>query len=185
MSQARLFLIRSAVHKVSSPDLFLDLIPVMGLENVLAWGIPLFLGLVACLFFLYPERIPFSLKTVGLLFLIRSFFVVLTPLGMRADQVVQAPQGFLQDLAYSSYDFFFSGHVAVPFLFALIFWRNPWVRSLMLCIALFVAAAVLLAHTHYSIDVFSVPFIVPTIYRIAQHFFRDDITSAAPTSIAR
>ncbi len=30
-----------------------------------------------------------------------------------------------------------------------------------------IAMGVLLAHTHYSIDVFAVPFIVPTIYRLA------------------
>jgi hypothetical protein len=162
------------IQTVSSPDLFLDILPTTSVESVLVWGVPVLFGLIIWALLLHPERIPFSLKSMGALFFIRSFFVILTPMGIRADQAVLFPKGFLQNLAYSSNDFFFSGHVAIPFLFALLFWDVRWIRSIMLFIAGLFAVSVLLAHTHYSIDVFAVPFIVPTIYRLCVSVFRKD-----------
>lgn len=156
-------------HPVESPDLILDLIPTMGMENFLVWGVPLVIATILAILFYKPERLPFAVKTLGLLYFVRSFFVILTPMGVREDQFVQLTTGgILQNLAYGSNDFFFSGHTATPFLFAVIFWQDTWIRSVMLGWSTLFAGAVLLAHTHYSIDVFAVPFMVPTIVLLAR-----------------
>ena len=172
---ARHYLSDTNIHTLSSPDFFLDILPTTSVENVLVWGIPVLFCFAVCALLLHPERIPFSLKTMGALFFIRAFFVVLTPMGIRPDQAVTVSKGFLQGLAYSSNDFFFSGHVAFPFLLALIFWNVRWIRLIMFFISVIFGVSVLLAHTHYSIDVFAVPFIVPTIYRLCTSFFRKDM----------
>lgn len=171
MELSRLYLFDKNINLVSSPDLLLDILPSMSLDNILVWGLQLLLVFIAVVHYVYPEYIPFSCKTVGLLFFIRSFFVVLTPLGIRPDQVVMSPEGIFASLAYSSNDFFFSGHVSLPFMLGLIFWQKPWVRNGFFGVAMVFAAGVLLAHTHYSIDVFVVPLVAPTILTLSRYLF--------------
>jgi hypothetical protein len=145
----------------------------MKINAVLIWGVPILFALITCALLLHPDRLPFALKALGVLLIVRAFFIILTPMGFRADQAITSPEGFLQQLAYSN-DFFFSGHVSIPFLFAFIFWDERWIRYVMFSISGIFAACVLLAHTHYSIDVFVVPFIVPTVYRFSLWFFGSD-----------
>jgi membrane-associated phospholipid phosphatase len=71
-------------------------------------------------------------------------------------------------------NFFYSGHTAFPFLLALIFWDNKYLRYLFLFLTVFFGAAVLLAHVHYSIDVFAAPFIVYGMYVITARLFPHD-----------
>lgn len=168
---SRYYLLYGGFQTVSSPDTILDMLPALHMENFLAWGVPVLLALIGAVLAMYPEKIPFALKSLGLLFGVRAVFVLLTPLGIRPDQVVTTPVGIFENLAYASNDFFFSGHVSIPFLFALIFWQRQWVRSLFLVFSGLFAFSVLLAHTHYSIDVFAVPFVVPTIHRMARYLF--------------
>jgi hypothetical protein len=168
---SRYYLLNGGFHTVSSPDTILDMLPALHMENFLVWGVPLMLACMGIVFVLYPEKIPYALKALGLLFGIRAVFVLLTPLGIRPDQVVTTPVGVFQNLAYGSNDFFFSGHTSVPFLFAMIFWQERWIRNLFLGFSLMFGFSVLLAHTHYSIDVFAVPLIVPTIDWAARYLF--------------
>jgi hypothetical protein len=171
---AREYLVLTSSSIGAKPDFFLDILPVMRLEDFLVWGVPVLLLFITSILFVYPERLPFSLKAIGLFLLIRSFFIVLTPLGVRPDQITSSAQGLFQSLAYGGHDFFFSGHVSFPLLFAFIFWEVLWVRSTMFLIAGFFGCAVLLAHTHYSIDVFAVPVIMPSIHRLALIIFKQD-----------
>lgn len=164
-----------ALHAEWGPDIFLDNLPVLKLKDFLVWGVELLLLILVPILLLYPEYIPFSLKSVGLLYLVRSFFVILTPLGNRPDRVVETTQGFFYTLAYTSNDFFFSGHVSFPFMLALVFWKVKPIRYGMLITSFCFAVGVLLAHTHYSIDVFAVPFIVPTIFGISRYLFARDV----------
>jgi len=157
------------------PDLLLDFLPVMELKFFLAWGLELLLAFLAVVIFVYPEYLPFSLKTIGLLYLIRSFFIILTPLGARPDKVVAPVEELFYNLAYGSNEFFFSGHVSFPFMLALIFWHKPLIRYVLLLFTVLFAAAVLLAHTHYSIDVFAVFFMAPTIFGISRVLFHRDV----------
>jgi hypothetical protein len=171
---SRYYLNAFAQDAVSTPDFLLDRLPTTDMEGFIIWGVPLTIGILLILLWFYPWRIPFTFKAIGILFFIRAFFIVLTPLGIRDDQIGFLGSGLFFDLAYGTNDFFFSGHVAFPFLFALIFWRELHIRLLFFGIALLFALGVLLAHTHYSIDVFAVPFILPTIYTIVGFFFPED-----------
>ncbi len=174
MMASRAYLVTSYVHAVTPPDLLLDILPPMRMENVLVWGVPILIGLCVAACSRYPERLPTVLRMTGFLFLVRAFFVQLTPMGLRPDQIGPTTDGFFQSIAYGSNDFFFSGHVSFPFLLALIFWHSPLFRTAMLGMSGLFAVAVLFAHTHYSIDVFAVPLIVPTLYRIGVYVFGDD-----------
>lgn len=156
-------------------DLILDHVPVMDLEYFLVWGLEILFGFLALLIFLYPEYLPFSLKTIGLLYAVRSFFIILTPLGARPDQVLSPNNHLLYELTYGTNEFFFSGHTAFPLMLACIFWRKPFVRSILLLSSILFGIAVLVAHTHYSIDVFAVPLIVPTLFLASKGIFGKDV----------
>jgi len=156
-------------------DLFLDNLPVMDLEYFLVWGLELLFAFLAAIIFLHPGYLPFSIKAIGLLYLIRSFFIILTPLGARPEQVIAPTNGMLYELAYGSNEFFFSGHTSFPLILALIFWHKPIIRSVLLIATALFGMAVLLAHTHYSIDVFAAPFIVPTIFAMSKKLFAGDL----------
>jgi hypothetical protein len=135
----------------------------------------LFLVFLIVVLILYLEYLPFTLKTLGLLYFIRSFFIVLTPLGNRPDQVLEITQDLFSRLAYSNNDFFFSGHVALPFMLMFLFWDKNLVRTICFGATLLFASAVLLAHTHYSIDVFSVFFMIPTVFGLSRFLFARDV----------
>lgn len=175
---ARQYLEFFGTHADGSADLLLDKLPVLGMEQFLVWGTPLFICMLGVLSLCFPERLPFILKSYGLLYGIRGFFVILTPLGVRADQLIAHPSNFFQAMTYGSSDFFFSGHVSAPFMMAMLFWHKPLIRNFMFLASFIFAAAVLLAHTHYSIDVFAIPLIVPSIERIARWLFPQDAALA-------
>jgi membrane-associated phospholipid phosphatase len=80
---------------------------------------------------------------------------------------------------------FFSGHTALPFLVALIFWDNVRARTVLLLLSLVFAIAVLLAHIHYSIDVFAAPFMAYGIYAIAKYLFPRDYALIAPPPVGK
>jgi membrane-associated phospholipid phosphatase len=62
-------------------------------------------------------------------------------------------------------DLFFSGHTATLFLLFLIADKKSF-KIFFLCCTLLVAAAVILQHVHYTVDVFTAPFFAYTSYRI-------------------
>lgn len=171
---SRYYLSEFAQDAPSIPDFFLDRLPTADMEGFIVWGVPLTIGLLLVLLWFYPWRIPFTGKAIGALFLVRAFFIVLTPLGIREDQIGSMGEGFFFDLAYGTNDFFFSGHVSFPFLLALIFWKELPIRLLFFLTTILFAFGVFFAHTHYSIDVFAVPFIVPTIYTSVCFLFPED-----------
>lgn len=166
--------LQNSLKGMWEPDLILDHIPVMDLEYFLVWGLEMLFAFLILIIYIYPKYLPFSLKSIGLLYFIRSFFIVLTPLGARPEQVASPHDGFLYELAYGTNEFFFSGHTSFPLLLALILWRKPLIRTILLIATILFGVAVLVAHTHYSIDVFAVPFMVPTIYALARVLFPKD-----------
>ena len=157
-------------------DLILDNIPVIDLSFII-----IEIGLVAIILgtlfvFSKPRYVLFTLKAIALLIIIRAFFISLTHVGIHPDGIV--PGLGLFDAVYTYLKFqtglFFSGHTGMPFLMALIFWDNLRARYTFLSLSLIFAVAVLLAHVHYSIDVFAAPFMAYGIFKIAQHFFPRD-----------
>ena len=71
-------------------------------------------------------------------------------------------------------DLFFSGHTGLPFLLALIWWRELPFRLVFLSFSFFFAIVVLLGHMHYSIDVLGAFFITYTIFHLLEKFFKKD-----------
>ena len=134
--------------------------------------------LIIVLLTVKPKYIIFATKSLALLIIIRSFFISLTHLWVNPEQVNfrQDLTGFwLYDILYNTQnDFFFSGHTSIPFMMALVFWKEKIRRIVFLITTLVFASSVIIAHIHYSIDVFAAPFITFSIYSLAKYFFKKD-----------
>lgn len=158
-------------------DLILDNIPAIGL-NFIIIEIALATIVLGTLFVVFakPRHILFSLKAVALFIIIRAFFISLTHVGIHPDSI--APGFGFFDGIYSYLNFqtglFFSGHTGLTFLMALIFWEHFNTRAVFLTLSFVFGVAVLLAHIHYSIDVFAAPFMAYGIFNIARYFFPKD-----------
>ncbi|MHB8710584.1 MAG: phosphatase PAP2-related protein [Minisyncoccota bacterium] len=157
-------------------DLLLDNLPVINLNLIIIEGAFLSIVLGALFVFLNPRYILFSLKSLALFITIRAFFISLTHVGIYPGNI-DPGLGFFDGIySYLNFQtgFFFSGHTALPFLMALIFWDKWYARIALLSLSFVFAVAVLLAHIHYSIDVFAAPFMAYGIFRIARHLFARD-----------
>ena len=84
-----------------------------------------------------------------------------------APQGAISPPGFPGIVSALSFrqDYFFSGHVAFPFLCFLLF-KESRIRWFFLASSIVMGVVVLLGHLHYSIDVFAAFFITYASYRI-------------------
>jgi hypothetical protein len=160
---------------MSSPvsDIVLSNIRVYDVEIAFVWGGIVFWFFTLLLAISKPTRLPFVSKSVALFVLIRSVFISLTHIASFPTHLVIEPTKFLGMFSYYG-DLFFSGHVGLPFLMALIFWHNKKLRVLLLAAALFFSVVVLMGHIHYSIDVLGAFFITYTIYQIAIWLFKKD-----------
>ncbi|MSU60450.1 MAG: hypothetical protein EXS52_00855 [Candidatus Staskawiczbacteria bacterium] len=159
-------------------DLVLDHLAVVNLDFFIVEGALVSTVIVMILFLLYPRYLIFSLKALAFFIIIRSFFISLTHLGTNLHQITLDHGSigfFLYDFLYNAKnDFFFSGHVGASFLFALIFWKQVLWRATFLGISIIFAVSMLLAHMHYSIDIFAAPFITYGIFTISKRLFRKD-----------
>lgn len=158
-------------------DILLDNLPVVNLDFVIVEGALLFVILSGLLFIMKPRYFLFGLKAIALLLIVRALFISLTHLGT-PPYYIPIDTG---DFAYKFYklfdfrgDLFFSGHTGFPFLMALLFWQEKFWRYIFLILTAVFGTSVLLAHIHYSIDVFAAPFIVYGVFRITEEFFKGD-----------
>ncbi len=158
-------------------DILLDNLPVLNIDFIIIQGAMLFWGFVMLVLIFHYRYLLFSLKAIALFVIVRAFFISLTHIGIHPEQAVFDGNGLLTHIynrLISDSEFFFSGHTGAPFLLALIFWDDkPW-RRFFLAAMVFFAASVLLAHVHYSIDVFAAPFITYGVFKIAAKIFRSD-----------
>lgn len=172
----RAVLYTDQISVVKVDDLILDNIPTLDLSYIYTFGIYLVALIVTFYPIIFkPELAPFTGKTVAAFIIIRAFFISLTHLG--------APEGYFQlsqfedqpplfTIFYTN-DLFFSGHTGFPFLGALLFWKNKFLRWFLLLMSVAQAATVLFMHVHYSIDVFSAYFITYTIYVLSDKIFHN------------
>jgi len=154
-------------------DLLLDNLPVVNLNFIIIEGalFSIVAGIVFVL--LQPRSILFSLKSLALLIVIRALFVSLTHVGIYPGNI-DPGLGFFDGIySYLNFQtgFFFSGHTGLPILLALIFWEKFRARVVFLSLSVIFGIAVLLAHIHYSIDVFAAPFMAYGIYHLARRLF--------------
>ncbi len=164
-----------ATEQASSPvtDLILSNIRVFDVDGFFVYG-PVVFWVIAGLYIISdPKRIPFTLKSIALFLVIRSFFLTLTHIGPFPARVNLDITGFFGIFNGGS-DLFFSSHTGLPFLMAFVFWENKYWRNFFVAASLFFGAIVLMAHLHYSIDVFAAFFITYAIFRLAEKFFKKD-----------
>ena len=167
-----------ATEKASSPvtDIILSNVPEFDVNTIFIWG-PVVMFVFVTLISLYnPKRIPFVLKSIALFTVVRAVFISLTHLGPFPTQaVILNASNFVNKFTFGG-DLFFSGHTGLPFLLALIFWREKSLRYIFLFLSAMFGVVVLLGHLHYSIDVLSAFFITYAIYHMSMFFFKKDYT---------
>jgi hypothetical protein len=173
------FAITYATERASGPvtDIILSNIRVFDVNGIFLYGPVIFWTIMIGYMFSDPKRIPFTFKTIALFLLIRSIFISLTHIGpfLPSTYVNNSGISGILDVFTSGNDLFFSGHTGLPFLLALIFWENKYARVFCLASSVFFGAIVLMAHLHYSIDVFAAFFITYTIFCIAKEIiFKKD-----------
>jgi len=154
-------------------DVILSNIRVYDVDEFFVYGSFIFVFLVAAACSMYPQRLPFVLKSVSLFIIIRAIFINLTHIAPFPTHVAIDPLSFINKFTFSG-DLFFSGHTGMPFLIALIFWDNKYIRIFFLAVSVFFATIALMGHLHYSIDVFAAYFITYSIYHISAVGFKKD-----------
>lgn len=156
---------------VPVPDLILDHIPTLDLDIIFVYGATL----VIIIIFVYPlffkvKELHVVIGQISLLYLIRSFFLILTHLNLPANALV-----FTEPKFFGFFDFknelFFSGHTAIPFLGFLLF-RKEKIGKFFLIATIVMMVTVLFMHVHYSIDVFAALFITYGSYKIGEWVFK-------------
>lgn len=156
-------------------DIILGNIPVFDVDFFFVYGAMFFWFFCIFILFSDPKKISFTVKAVATFIVIRAIFVSLTHIAPFPSQILFAGMNRFFDLfSGTSGDLFFSGHTGLPFLFALIFWKEKILRYIMLASSVFFGAVVLLEHLHYTIDVFAAFFITYSIYKIAELLFKKD-----------
>ena len=154
-------------------DIILDNIKIVDVDILFLYAPIIFwLVIIIYLFFSAPNKIPFVFKSIAIFLFIRSLFIILTHIGPfpGRDQFNNTGLGFL----VSGKDLFFSSHTGLPFLMALVFWDNKYLKFFCLFSSVFFAVIVLLGHIHYSIDVLGAFFITYTIFHISEKLFKKD-----------
>lgn len=157
-------------------DLLLDNLPVVNLNLIIIDGALISIVLGVAYVLSEPRYVLFSLKALALLIVTRALFVSLTHVGIYPG-TIHAGYGFFDGIyTYLNFQtgFFFSGHTALPFLIALVFWDKYSTRVAFLTMAVVFGVAVLLAHIHYSIDVLAAPFMAYGVFEIARYLFPRD-----------
>lgn len=159
-------------------DILLNNIPAWDIDGIIILSTLLLTLTIICLLIARPWYVLFTIKSIALFVIIRAFFISLTHLGVNPHEIVFDPNniGFwFYDFLYNTKnDFFFSGHTGLPFLMALIFYNDSFWRKMFFTTSLIFGISVIIAHMHYSIDVFAAPFITYNIYTIAEKIFKKD-----------
>jgi hypothetical protein len=158
-------------------DFFLNILPYKdttffhdNVSNYIKW-----IGQIFILFL--PRFLPFMLLAHMCLIITRGLFINLTQL--------PPPDGMLPISSFNTFggDLFFSGHVALPFLYALVFWDIKPIRYIFLIASALFGITTLFGRYHYSIDVFSALFIAYGIYVIASRVFTKTYLQTKTTEV--
>ncbi|OGI68256.1 hypothetical protein A2738_02225 [Candidatus Nomurabacteria bacterium RIFCSPHIGHO2_01_FULL_42_15] len=159
-------------------DLILSNIRAYDVEGIFIYGsfLLLFVGIFVGL--KRPNLLPFMMKSIALFTLIRSLFVILTHISAFPTHII-IESSFLNHPVFTGIftgnDLFFSGHTGLPFLLALMFWKEKNLKSIFLGFSILFAIVVLLGHIHYSIDVLSAFFITYGIFQICKFLFAREL----------
>ena len=161
-----------ATEKASNAvtDIILSNTTALDVDGLFIYGSVALVVFIVWLCIVHPRRIPFVLYTLALFILTRSIFISLTHIGPFPDEAPLDLGSIISKFIFGG-DLFFSGHTGIPFLMALIFWKELYLRYFFIGASLFFGTVALLGHYHYSIDVLAAFFITYTIYHLAEKFF--------------
>jgi len=166
------------VQTVVVPDFILDHIPTIDIDGLIIQAVLLLSAITLFVIVIKPKYLAFGLKTLSLFIIIRAFLISLTHLGANPHELVFSPNAFgyrIYNLLFNTQnDFFFSSHTGAPLLGAFIFWPEKRWRYFYIFAGAFLGACMLLAHLHYSIDVFAAPFMTYGIFHLAEELFKKD-----------
>lgn len=160
-----------SVASSSVTDIVLSNIPAFDVDGLFGYGTILLIAFITLLLLFNPKKVPFSLYTMGAFYFIRSAFTTLTHLGPFPTIAPNGNWGTLLSHFLFGDDYFFSAHVGICFLLALIFWKHKPMRYIFIAWSVYMAIVVLLGHYHYSIDVASAYFITYAIYILCERSF--------------
>lgn len=163
-----------ATANASNPvtDIVLSNVRTFDVDGIFVFGTIFFWTFMILLGLKDPKTIPFLFASVALFVVVRSLFISLTHIGPFPTQIV-IDSNIIDKFSFGG-DLFFSGHTGLPYLMALVFWRNTILRAFFILSSISFGIIVLLAHLHYSIDVLSAFFITYTIYHIAERLFKGE-----------
>ncbi len=160
--------------RASNPvdDLILSNTSVYNMEPLFVQGAIALSLFILALCFKYYKGAPYLLKTIALFFSTRAIFVMLTHIGPFPFQL-DLDSNLLSFISTGN-DLFFSGHTGLPFLLGLMFWKHKLLRYFFVLSSILLGSAALLAHLHYTIDVFAAFFITHSLYTLSKKFFKFD-----------
>ena len=145
------------------PDLILDLIPET--KAFIVVGEVFGLGQFFLVLFLFSQRrfrgLPYFLFVLGVMYAIRAFTIVLTPLAQIQPPSVNYDESHIIAQAFY-HGMFFSGHTASAFIQAF-YMKGHRLRPLLFVSASIQGFALLASHSHYTIDVVGAIFVAYTV----------------------
>ena len=166
------------INGIAVGDLFLNHLPTLDIDLIIVQGTLLLTLIIILLLILKPKYLIFTLESLAIFISIRAVFISLTHLGSNPHEILFNSQGisfWLYDLIFNARgDFFFSGHTGIPFLLALIFFKEKSWRYFFFTVSILFGVSMLLGHVHYSIDVFAAPFMTYSIFAIAKKLFNEE-----------
>ena len=114
-----------------------------------------------------PAKLIFALQVYSVMMIIRIATLYLVPLNA-PEKMIPLVDPIVQKIGTGQLltkDLFFSGHTATMFLLFLVI-TNKKLKVIFFSCFVIVAAAVLIQHVHYTIDVIAAPFFTYAAYRI-------------------
>jgi hypothetical protein len=135
-------------------DLILDNLPLMNVSVVydIVCLIPIFLLVIYLIHKKEYNRIPFFLLMIGLFYIVRGVFIVLTPFGN--PPMFNGTDSIFRGFSKYELGVYPSGHAGNVFMIFLLV-NDRWYRYLIMACLIIVTVSLFLARGHYSIDILS------------------------------
>lgn len=135
-------------------DLILDNLPVIDVSLIydIVALIPIILAIIYLFYKKNYNKIPFFLVMIGIFYIVRGIFIVLTPFGN--PPMFNGSDPLFHGFANYELGVYPSGHAGVVFLFFLLVENRIYKWIIGTCLII-VILALFLAHGHYSIDILS------------------------------